>query len=178
MASTIVVIGGANGGPVAAARARAFAEDARIVLLEKRSHVSWVQAGLRYHLAGAVSRISDLDTDRQEFFKKRHRIDVRTGCEVVGIDADSRRVIVKVGEETERIRYDSVIFSGGAEIVVPAIEGLAGEGCVSFRNFDDLQAIRSAIAAGAKTAAVIGCGAFGLEAIEGLRAAGLTVHVI
>lgn len=178
MASTIVVIGGANGGPVAAARAREFAEDARIVLLEKRNHVSWVQAGLRYHLAGEVGRISELDTDRQEFFKKRHRIEVRTGCEVVGIDADSRRVIVKTGEEIERIRYDSVIFSGGAESVVPEIDGLAGEGCMSFRNLDDLQAIRSAIKGGAKSAAVIGCGAFGLEAIEGLRAAGLTVHVI
>lgn len=180
MSRTIVVIGGAGGGPVAAARARETDEDARIVLVEKKPAVSWVQAGLRHHLEGKVRRIADLDQERASFFRERHRVEVRTGTEAVRIDPESHRIVLRSTDSgaTEAIRYDALIFSGGAEIVMPSIPGLEGPGVTGFRTADDLAAIRAAIDAGAKRAAVLGCGPFGLDAADGLRAAGLEVHVI
>lgn len=181
MQKTIVVIGGAQGGPTAAARARELDESARIVLLEKHSHVSWVQAGLRYHLEGKVPRLEALDQERSAFFEKRYRIEVRTGSEAVGIDVDARRVHVRgEGGTLERLGFDSIIFAGGAEPIWPDIEGLdrRAPGVTHFRNLDDLNALRAALDGGAKQAVVVGCGPIGLDAAEGLRAAGLEVDVV
>lgn len=182
MARTIVVIGGALGGPVAAARARGYDENARIVLLERHSHVSWVQADLRYHLAGRVHRLAALDQERANFFDRRHRIEVRTGVEAIGIDVDARRVLVRSVEDgtTERMPFDAVIFSGGAGVIWPNVDGLRerAPGLTAFRNWDDLTGIREALAAGAKKAVVLGCGHNGLDAAEGLFDAGLEVQVV
>jgi NADPH-dependent 2,4-dienoyl-CoA reductase/sulfur reductase-like enzyme/rhodanese-related sulfurtransferase len=180
MTRTIVVIGGAGGGPLAAARARETDEDARIVLVEKKPQVSWVQAGLRHHLEGKVRRIADLDQERATFFRERHRVEVRTGTEAVRIDPESRRIVLRATESgaNEAIRYDAAIFSGGAEVVRPNVPGLDGPRVIGFRTADDLAAIRKALDEGAKTAAVIGAGPFGIDAADGLRAACLDVHVI
>lgn len=180
MSRTIVVIGGAGGGPIAAARARETDEEARIVLVEKKPAVSWVQAGLRHHLEGRVRRIADLDQERATFFRERHRVEVRTGTEAVRIDPESHRIVLRSTETgaTEAVRYDAAIFSGGAHVVMPSIPGLEGPGITGFRTPDDLAAIRAALDHGAKRAAVLGCGPYGLDAADSLRAAGLDVHVV
>ena len=180
MSRTIVVIGGAGGGPVAAARARELDEHARIVLVEQKPHVSWVQAGLRHHLEGQVTRLAELDEDRRQFFADRHRIELRVGTEAVRIDPDSQRLVVRTSAGSETLRYDAAIFSGGAEIEATGVADLAlGErGVIGFRTADDLRAIRTALQAGAKTAVVVGCGPYGVDAAVGLRKSGLVVHVV
>ena len=175
---TIVVIGGAQAGPVAAARAREFSEHARIILLEKAPHVSWVQADLKSHLKGRVPRLDVLDQDRTNFFEKRYRIEVRTNTEAIALDNDSRRVLVRSPDGEERIRYDAVIFAGGADTVVPDVKHLDGPRVTKFRNIDDLNAINAALEGGAKSAVVLGGGATGMLALEGLRSCGLTVTVV
>jgi NADPH-dependent 2,4-dienoyl-CoA reductase/sulfur reductase-like enzyme/rhodanese-related sulfurtransferase len=178
---SIVIIGGAQGGPTAAARARAFDEDARIILLEKEDNVAWVQAGLRHHLEGNVPRLAELDADRAEFFNQRHRIDVRTGHEAIRIDVDARRVHVRTPTgAVERLAFDAAVFSGGAGTVFPAVKGIekGAPGVVTFRKRSDLRRIREARENGAKNAVVLGCGPIGLDATEGLRAAGFEVDVV
>jgi NADPH-dependent 2,4-dienoyl-CoA reductase/sulfur reductase-like enzyme/rhodanese-related sulfurtransferase len=180
MSRTIVVIGGAGGGPVAAARARELDEHARIVLVEQKPHVSWVQAGLRHHLEGQVTRLAELDEDRRQFFADRHRIELRTGTEAVRLDPDSHRLVVRTSAGSETLRYDAAIFSGGVEVSPTGVPDLAlGErGVIGFRTADDLKAIRAAQVAGARTAVVIGCGPYGVDAAVGLKKAGLEVHVV
>ncbi len=176
---TIVVIGGAQGGPIAAARAREFDEHARIILLEKAGHVSWVQAGLKAHLTGDIQGdLQELDTQRSSFFERRYRIEVRTHAEVVGLDNDARRVLVQTPDGPERVRYDAVIFAGGAKTSRPAHLDLGGPGVTGFKNLDDLNAIRGLIKAGAKRAVILGGGGYGVDAAGGLLAQGLDVTVV
>ncbi|MDP2344696.1 MAG: FAD-dependent oxidoreductase [Deltaproteobacteria bacterium] len=179
MSRTIVVIGGAGGGPVAAARARELDEHARIVLVEKRSHVSWVQAGLRHHLEGMVTRLAELDEDRRQFFADRHRIELRTGTEAVRLDPDSHRLVLRTSVGQETLRYDAAIFSGGAEIGSAGAGLSVGQpGVTGFRTKDDLEALQQLLRAGAKKAVVVGAGPFGIDAAMGLRKVGLSVHVV
>ncbi len=178
---TIVVIGGAGGGPAAAARAREVDEHARIVLVEKKPRVAWVHAGLRHHLEGKVQRLRDLDDERATFFHERHRVEVRTGTEAVRIDPESHRIALRaVGAAAgaEAIRYDAAIFSGGADIVPPDVDGLEGPRVIGFRTADDLAAIERAVSHGAKRAVVLGAGPTGVDAAAGLAAAGLHVDVV
>ena len=180
MSRTIVIIGGAGGGPVAAARARECDERARIVLVEKKSHVSWIQAGLRHHLEGRVREMAELDADRKQFFADRHRIDVRTGTEAVRLDPDSQRLVVRTSAGQDTIRYDAAIFSGGAEVSEVGVTGLGlgDPGVVGFRTLDDLNALRALMASGAKRAVIIGSGPYGVEAAMGLKGAGLEVTLL
>ena len=180
MSKTIVVIGGAGGGPVAAARARELDEHARIILVEKKPHVSWVQAGLKHHLEGRVTKLADLDEDRRQFFTERHRIELRTGTDAVRLDADSQRLVVRNSAGQETIRYDAAIFSGGAEVTDVGVPGLAlgDPGVVGFRTIDDLNAIQTARHTGAERVVVIGCGPYGVDAAMGLTSAGFLVTAI
>jgi NADPH-dependent 2,4-dienoyl-CoA reductase/sulfur reductase-like enzyme/rhodanese-related sulfurtransferase len=186
MARTIVVIGGAGGGPVAAARARELDEHARIVLVEKKSRPAWVQAGLRQLLGGAggtdgkARRVAELEQERETFFEGRHRIEVKASTEAVRIDPESHRIVLrsKTTGATDAIRYDAAIFSGGAEIIRPDIPGLEGPRVVGFRSADDLALIKQAIDGGAKRALVLGAGPYGVDAACGLRAVGLHVHLV
>lgn len=177
---TIVIIGGAASGPVAASRARGFDEHARIVLLEKNPHVSWVHADLRYHLEGRVRGLSDMDAERSAFFEKRHRIDVLTGTEATAIDVDARRVHIKTKAGAETIGYDAVVFSGGAAARWPRVPGLdkRAPGVAAFRNRDDLEVINQALKGGAKRALVLGGGRNGIEAACALAHCGLETHVV
>lgn len=179
MSRTIVVIGGAGGGPVAAARVRELDESARIILVEKRAHVSWVQAGLRYHLEGKVHGHSELDEDRRQFFADRHRIELRLGTEAVRLDPDSHRLVLKSAQGQDTVRFDAAIFSGGVEIGTAGGGLTPGQpGVTAFRTKDDLEAIRALIQAGAKRAVVVGCGPNGVDAAVGLKRAGLDVVVV
>ncbi len=180
MSKTIVIIGGAGGGPVAAARARELDEHARIILVEKKPHVSWVQAGLKHHLEGRVTRLGDLDEDRRQFFADRHRIELRTGTDAVRLDADSQRLVVRTSTGQDTIRFDAAIFSGGAEVHDVGVDGIAlgAPGVAGFRTVDDLRIINEAKAKGAKRALVIGCGPYGVDACLGLKSAGFEVTAV
>ncbi len=184
---TIVVIGGSQGGPTAAARAREFDEDARIILVERRPFVSWVKAGLAHQVRGEADGLSGIAQDRSSFFQSRYGIEVRTGCEAVGLDNDARRILLRQTTESgappdapvERLGYDAIIFAGGATTNFPNIEGLAtGPGICTFRKVEDFDAIDEAVKAGAQKAVIMGGGRFGLEAADALKARGLEVTVV
>lgn len=160
---TIVVLGGAQSGPTAAARAREVDENARIVICERARDVSYRMAGLAYHLSGEVSALDDLNRETAEFFRDVYDIEVRTKTGASRIDAKNKRV--EIGMEV--MDYDALIYALGAESIMPAV--VAGAGNVyRFRTLRDLEGIVAAIEAGKKRVAILGGGFFGLEAADGL----------
>jgi NADPH-dependent 2,4-dienoyl-CoA reductase/sulfur reductase-like enzyme/rhodanese-related sulfurtransferase len=160
---TIVVLGGAQAGPTAAARARETDESAKIILIERAARVSTGAAGLAYHLSGEVPSIGALDHETSALFRDVYGIDVRTGVEVTGIDPKGKAVLL--GDE--RVGYDALIYALGADSLVP--EPLQGAANVHrFRTLDDLAGIVDAIDAGKRRVAVVGGGYFGVEAADGL----------
>jgi len=179
MTRTIVIIGGAHGGPTAAARARQFNEQARIVLIEKSEHVTWVQANLRHHLEGNLTLLEKSLLEKDKYFNKHFNVDVRVNTEAVGFDMDSRFVIVESADKTERIKFDAVVFAGGSYSKSLKIEGLEEGPLVShFRNLHDIVKIKNAVVNGAKKAVILGCGFYGVEAAQGLRSIGISVEMV
>lgn len=160
---TIVVLGGAQSGPTAAARARETDENARIVLIERADAVSYAAAGLAYHLSGEVPSLGDLNRETAALFRDVYGIEVRTGVEVTRLDA--KRRVVELGAET--LEYDSLVYALGADSIVP--EPVAGAANVfRFRTLVDLAAIAERVAAGKRRVAILGGGFFGVEAADGL----------
>lgn len=169
-----MIVGGAQAGPTAAARARETDEKARITLIERSKEVSYAVAGLVYHLSGEVPDATALDREKARFFRDVYDVDVRTGVSVTAIDPKAHTV--KAGRT---LRYDSLIFAGGAASTVPDVEGLAGATNVfQLRKLADLRGIDRVLRAGGRRVAVLGGGFFGVEAADALLRRGCEVTVV
>src|SRR5664280_1371441 len=183
----IVIVGGVAGGMSAAARARRLDEHAEIIVLEQGDYVSFANCGLPYHLSGEIARRDDLILHTPESLAASLNLDVRTCHRVVGIDKDSRKVIIDAGDVTYALPYDALLLSPGAVAVRPPIDGLDHPAVHTLRTVPDVDALRERIeellAMGtqtgpAPTAVVIGAGFIGLEAVEALTSRGLAVHLV
>lgn len=175
---TIIVVGGAHGGPSAVARARQAHENARIILVEQAPSVMWVQASVRTYLASSQELISASSNEKGSYFQKRYNVEVHTDTRAISLDLDAKILVVEHKGRAKRMPFDSLIFAGGATSKELEIPNLSGARVAHFRSLVDAAKIRKAINEGAKKAAVIGCGFYGVDAALGLRDAGISVTVV
>jgi len=101
-------------------------------------------------------------------------IQLRTGREVVSVDAVRRRAVMDDGEE---LSWDALILATGARPFVPPVSGAGRPGVFTLRSLVDREAITAASRT-AERAVIIGGGVLGLEAAWALTKAGLEVSVL
>ena len=174
----VVIIGGVAGGMSAATRLRRLDPEASITVLEKSSYVSYANCGLPYHIGGVIARKQDLLLQTAESLNIRFNLDVRILSEVVGIDRQTKTVLVR-DLRTDReyvLDYDQLILSPGAQPVVPPIPGI--ERALTLRTVEDVSRIVKAVEDGPKSAVVIGGGFIGIETAENLRHRGIRTSLV
>ncbi|BDD09234.1 hypothetical protein FUAX_16660 [Fulvitalea axinellae] len=173
---TIIVVGGLSAGPSAAAKARRMDENARIILFEKTSDISYATCGMPYALSGTIPSRDKLVVVKPELLEKRFRIDVRLEEPVLEIFPEEKKVKTNKGEYA----YDSLVFATGSRGAVPPIPGLAEAKnwahCRTMGDFDALKAKTDD--ASAKKVAVLGAGLIGVEVAENLKMVGKDVVVL
>jgi NADPH-dependent 2,4-dienoyl-CoA reductase/sulfur reductase-like enzyme len=171
----LVVIGGDAAGLSAASQARRLRrpDDLEIVVLEQGPDASYSACGIPYW-------IGDLVPDRDRLIARSasqfaaQDIDLRTRTRADEIDLAAGTVTAG----SERLGYDSLVVATGGRPLRPPIPGLDADGVHGVHRLGDGAAIRAAVAAGARTAVVLGGGYIGLEAAEALLARGLAVTVV
>jgi NADPH-dependent 2,4-dienoyl-CoA reductase/sulfur reductase-like enzyme/rhodanese-related sulfurtransferase len=175
-APTILIVGGVAGGASAAARARRMNEDARIIIFERDSYVSFANCGLPYYLGGEIQDRDKLLVAKPSLFKRRFDIEVRTRHEVVGIDRAAKEISVKDldAEATYQMAYDKLVLAPGADPIEPPIPGVDAHGVFTLRNLEDTDRIAEAMPE-ARRVVVVGGGYVGLETAEQFRRKGLEV---
>jgi NADPH-dependent 2,4-dienoyl-CoA reductase/sulfur reductase-like enzyme/rhodanese-related sulfurtransferase len=177
----VCIIGGVAGGATAAARLRRLDETAQIILFERGDYISFANCGLPYHISGRIKERAKLLLQTPERFWSRFRVEVRTGNEILAIDAQLKLLKVrnrKTGEQyTES--YDYLILSPGAYPLVPPIDG---NGAAMFMTLYDLPGMDAIISRienhPVKEAVVIGGGFIGVEIAENLIARGIKTHLV
>ena len=176
-----VIIGGVAGGATAAARLRRLDKDAKIVLFERGEHISFANCGLPYYVGDEIKESESLLLMTPELFRERFAVDVRTGSEVVRVDAENRRVQVRTAAgETYEEPYDALLLSPGAKPLRPPIPGIESPRILALRNVPDAEALCRLADQYAATgrAVVVGGGFIGVEMAENLRARGLSVTLV
>jgi NADPH-dependent 2,4-dienoyl-CoA reductase/sulfur reductase-like enzyme len=171
----LVVIGGDAAGLSAASQARRLRrpDDLEIVVLEQGPDASYSACGIPYW-------IGDLVPDRDRLIARSasqfaaQDIDLRTRTRADEIDLAAGTVTAG----SKRLGYDSLVVATGGRPLRPPIPGLDADGVHGVHRLGDGAAIRAAVAAGARTAVVLGGGYIGLEAAEALLARGLAVTVV
>lgn len=176
----IVIIGGVAAGASTAARARRLNEKAEIIILERGKNVSFANCGLPYHIGGIIKDRENLLLQTPQSLKASLNIDVRVEHEVIGIDKAKHFVSVKelkTGREYTET-YNKLVLCPGASPIKPALPGIDHPAIFVLRNIDDMDQIKAKIAAGAKSAVVIGGGYIGVEMAENLRELKMEVDLV
>ena len=176
----VIVVGGVAGGASCAARLRRLDENADL-MVERGPYVSYANCGLPYHVGGVIEEESKLLVTKKEALRDDFKIDVRTGCEVVGISPGQKTVELRdtatgvVSTES----YDKLVLSPGAAPIRPPLPGIDLPGIFTVRTVPDARDIRAWIEEKkAKRAVVVGGGFIGLEMAENLVHRGLEVTLV
>lgn len=182
MSKRILIIGGVAGGASAAARARRIDESAEVIMFERGPNVSFSNCALPFHLSGIVENSDDLVLMCPEKFKSQYNIEARVNSEVIKINREDKKIVVKnleTGEEYEEA-YDKLVLSPGANPIRPrSIEGIDGPNVFTVRNVVDIKKLNDYIVNNnIEDIAVVGGGFIGVEVAENLRLAQKNVSLI
>ncbi|HEY2017782.1 MAG TPA: FAD-dependent oxidoreductase [Bryobacteraceae bacterium] len=112
-------------------------------------------------------------TINSEEFYREHRIDVRLGCEVLGVDPERKRLSLRSAE----FGYHKLILATGARVRKLDVPGAALTNVHYLRSLGDSKAIRRA-AEGVKKAVVIGSGFIGMEVASVLAQKGIETTMV
>ncbi|AFL99829.1 NAD(FAD)-dependent dehydrogenase [Desulfitobacterium dehalogenans ATCC 51507] len=180
MKKKVLIVGGVAGGASAAARLRRLDEEAEIILFERDDYISFANCGLPYYIGGAINKRERLMVQTPEDMKARFNIDVRIRSEVIKLDTDNKKVLVKSQSRgTYEESYDSIVLSPGAKALRPNIPGIDSKRILTLRNIPDTDAIKGIVdQKGVHSAIVIGGGFVGVEMAENLRERGLNVTLV
>jgi NADPH-dependent 2,4-dienoyl-CoA reductase/sulfur reductase-like enzyme/rhodanese-related sulfurtransferase len=174
----VVIVGGVAGGMSAATRLRRLDESAIITVIERSGYVSYANCGLPYFVGGVIQDEDDLLLQTPSALFDRFRLDVRVATEVVGIDRERHIVLVRSTSDgsTSELPYDRIVLSPGALAIRPPITGF--DRVRSLKTIEDAQRLSEDVAAGPRSAVVIGAGFIGLETAENLLRSGIDVTVV
>ncbi len=120
--SDVVIVGGVACGPKTAATLARRLPDLKITLFQREKDLSYGSCGLPYFASGDIGSFRELTTTSYdiprspEFFEKTKGFTAITEAEVVAIDPDARKVIVRMladGSEVEH-GYDQLVLATGA----------------------------------------------------------------
>ncbi len=177
----IIIIGGVAGGTSAAAKARRNQEDAKIVIYDRDSFISYSGCGMPYYIGGDIEDSQKLTPRDSAFFKKKYNVDVFILHEVLSIDSEHHTLEIK-NLSTNQVftdSYDKLIIATGASAIIPGIDGTNQEYVFSLRNIGDMNSIKNYInQVHPKSAVIIGTGFVGLEVCENLIKLGIEVTLV
>ena len=173
-----IIVGGVAGGASFACRLRRLDEFAEIKIYEKTKFVSYANCGLPYYISGVIQNKESLTLQTPQSLKARFNIDVFVSHEVIQIDKDNKRVLIKdLNNGTQFYEnYDKLILSPGSEAIKLANNT---ERIFELKTVEDSYRIKEfVIKKEPKKVIIIGGGFIGLEIAENLKESNIDVIII
>jgi 3-phenylpropionate/trans-cinnamate dioxygenase ferredoxin reductase component len=170
---TFVIVGASLAGAKAAETLRAEGFDERVVLIGAEHERPYERPPLsKDYLRGEVDR--ETVYVHPEGFYAEHDIELRLGRTAVSLNTAARELALDGGE---RLRYDRLLLTIGAEPRRLSIPGGELDGVLYLRSVADCDALRERLDRGGSVV-VIGAGWIGSEVAASARQRGLEVTVI
>ena len=170
---TMVIVGASLAGAKAAETLREEGFDGRVVLIGDEPERPYERPPLsKDYLRGESERSKVYVHD--EGFYATNDIQLRTSCSVEAIDLTSSEVVLAAGE---RVSYDRLLLSVGAEPRRLSVPGADLPGVLYLRTVQDSDELRGRLEAGGRVV-VIGAGWIGAEAAASARQKGLEVTLV
>ena len=171
-----VILGGVAAGTKAAAKLKRCDRNADVRVYTKGEDISYAGCGLPYYVGGSIENREELIVNTPEKYAGLTGVEVRTGMEAVGLDAEAKTVSFANGET---VSYDKLVIATGASPAVPPVKGMELQGVFTIRTPQDAIGVRAYVEENSvKKAVVVGAGFIGLEMAENLQQKGVSVTVI
>ncbi|WP_346871023.1 CoA-disulfide reductase [Clostridium sp. UBA5119] len=182
MSKKVIIVGGVAGGASTAARLKRLDESLEIIMFEKGEYISFANCGLPYYIGETIKERDNLLVQTVEGMSSRFNIDIRNFSEVIKIDNDAKKVIVKNHSSSQVYEesYDVLVLSPGASPITPPIPGLKeATNLFTLRNIPDTDKIKAFVDNNSpKEAVIVGGGFIGLEMAENLKERGVSVTLV
>jgi 3-phenylpropionate/trans-cinnamate dioxygenase ferredoxin reductase subunit len=170
---TFVIVGASLAGAKAAETLRQEGFAGRLVLVGAENERPYERPPLsKDYLRGEVGREKVYVHD--EGFYGEHEIDLRLGRTAESLDTSSGELVLDGGE---RLRYDRLLLTTGAEPRRLSIPGAELDGVLYLRSVQDSDALRARLDRGGAVV-VVGAGWIGAEVAASARQCGLEVTVL
>lgn len=175
----VVIVGGVAGGATTAAQLRRINPLVAITIYDKERDVSFATCGMPYQISGEVHSRDQLIAYTKETFHRKS-IEVHTYHEVIRVDTEHKKVIVKnlISNTLIEDHYDYLVLSPGAyPRQLPVLKNEAD--VFQLHNLQHLDNIMQHIKLKpVQHALVIGTGFVSLEVLEALVLRGIKVSVV
>ena len=170
---TFIIVGASLAGAKAAETLRAEGFDGRLVLIGAEDERPYERPPLsKDYLRGEVGR--EKVYVHEDGFYAEQGIDLRLGKTAVHLNTSSKELTLDNGE---RLRYDRLLLTTGAEPRRLPIPGAELEGVLYLRSIQDSDVLRERLDRGGRVV-VVGAGWIGAEVAASARQRGLDVTVI
>ncbi len=182
----VVIIGGIAAGTSAAAKCRRQSERLEIIIYEKDKYISYGTCGLPYFVSGKIANMNKLLIHTPGHFSKRFNIGVKTGHEVLRIDAKNKKILIRDLKNNNEFEdhYDKLILTTGSVPIKIRMEGYGARNIFVLKTMKDALDIKKYLEniknTGKKDrdAVIIGGGFIGLELLEAFLEGGFKVSII
>ena len=119
----LVIVGGVAAGLAAAMEARRASPDLPVTVYERTRDISYGACGLPYVVAGLIPSPESLVIHPPEYFRERHRIDVRLEAEVLELLPSKAVVRVREAGGEREVGFGALVLATGAAAVCPELPG-------------------------------------------------------
>ncbi|KXB05547.1 hypothetical protein AKJ50_00650 [candidate division MSBL1 archaeon SCGC-AAA382A13] len=175
----LVVIGGDAAGMSAASKVKREKPEMEVTVFEKQDYVSFGLCGIPYYVSEMVDEIDDLIAITPEKFREKRNIDVKTNHEVVEINSEENKVIVRDEEEKKFEKsYDKLLIATGAHARVSKLKNINLDNIFTLHWLDDGKKVKNFIESENPEKVVVTAGYIGLEMAEAFKRLGLDVTVV
>jgi 3-phenylpropionate/trans-cinnamate dioxygenase ferredoxin reductase component len=174
MPETHVIVGAALAGAKGAEALREEGFEGRIVLIGSEPEQPYERPPLsKEYLRGESPR--EKARVHEEGFYESHDIELRTATTVTAVDTSAAEVELEGGE---RLGYDRLLLTTGAEPRRLRVPGADLDGVHYLRDLADADTLAARLAKGSGRVVVIGAGWIGAEVAASARVKGLEVALV
>ncbi|MCG9555345.1 CoA-disulfide reductase [Vibrio sp. Isolate31] len=174
----VVVIGGSAAGMSFAAKYKRNQPSDEVIVLDKRSYISFGACGLPY-FAGGMFDDTERMISRTPEQAIKSGLDVRVETEMVALDRIQKQIKVRHKGKESIIDYDMMVIATGARPIVPSFGEYNLEHVYTLTSMEDGLAVKEALKDSDKQrVCVIGAGFIGLEVFDAAHGLGKHVTII
>jgi 3-phenylpropionate/trans-cinnamate dioxygenase ferredoxin reductase component len=174
MSSTFVIVGAGMAGGKATETLREEGFDGRIVLLGTERERPYERPPLSKDYLRGESERNGAYLQEDPGWYEQHAVELRTSATVASLDVAGHAVIL---DGSERIPYDALLLTTGAEPRRPPIPGIDLDGVHVLRTLEDSDALRGVLDSGGRLV-VVGAGWIGCEVSASARQRGMDVALV
>lgn len=164
----VVIIGASHGGIHAASTIKKIDPKAEVVLIEKRSNISYISSGIILKIKQLIPSLEEARCYSMDELKELN-LDILLNSEVIEIDPVQKEVHYQNKEkQTEKMEYDKLILATGSNQFSLNLELPSKDKVATFKDYDSSKAVLEKIDQ-ANEISIIGGGYIGVELSDALK---------